>query len=580
LVWIIREVYQDQSKCRLDCMDSGWQSPASKDYGARLSCRQGRKNMNTFRPVREYQQEAGRRQGLVVALVIVASAALQGCGEKPPPAEPAPPAGAAAAQPALNSAAQPLPPDATTWTPEGLEELLAPVALYPDAVLGQVLVSASNPQEVLDAGNWLLQNQGLQGKALDAAAQDAGFTPPVRGLLQSPETVDMMASQMDWTTELGQAFVNDQAGVLAAVQRLRTQARDVGNLKSSEQLKVATVEQEGQQVVTVAPPSPQVVYVPQYDPVAVYAPPPAVVPAATTATKEGHSTGSMVATGLLSFGAGLLVANIFDDDDDDWYRDNYYSPRYYGPPMPYYPPNPYRPRYGNGYYPSSGYNRPPNYKHDFNNNTVVINQNNNYWNGRASSGPVSGRDSKSARSPISAAKPNRPELESLNASARSTPKRAAPPPPESWKGQSGYAGAKSQPKIQGEYAGAKPDARPAAMPAAKPAVSQAAAKVDKPAARPTASPVAAAKSVTGSDRGRPAADSVPQVSKPANRPAAAPAAATAPRPSAVSGASRDGAADKAAAQRGKESAPQGLPPKPPSAAKPAKPATPVRPANR
>ena len=159
-----------------------------------------------------------------------------------------------------------------------MEELLAPVALYPDVVLGQVLVSSTNPQEVLDAGNWLLQNQALQGNALDEAAKQVGFTPPIRGLLQSPEVVDMLCSQMGWTAELGQAFVNDQQGVMDAVQRLRAQAKDVGNLQSSEQLKVATETQDGHEVITVSPPSPQVVYVPQYDPVAVYAPPPATLP--------------------------------------------------------------------------------------------------------------------------------------------------------------------------------------------------------------------------------------------------------------------------------------------------------------
>jgi len=152
----------------------------------------------------------------------------------------------------------------------------------------------------------------------------------------------MMASQMDWTAELGQAFVNDQQGVMDAVQRLRAQAKDVGNLQSSEQLKVATETQDGHEVITVSPPSPQVVYVPQYDPVAVYAPAPATVPAPTPVAQEdkGHSTGSLVTTGLLSFGAGILVANIFEDDDDDYYKNGYYNPRYYGPPMPYHPPYP------------------------------------------------------------------------------------------------------------------------------------------------------------------------------------------------------------------------------------------------
>ena len=148
----------------------------------------------------------------------------------------------------------------------------------------------------------------------------------------------------------------------------------------------------------------------------------------TAATDTGHSTGALVATGLLSFGAGMLVANIFDDDDDDWYKKGYYNPRYYGPSMPYYPPYPYRPSYGNGYYPSNGYNRPPGYGGGFNNsgNIVVVNPGGNnagYWdrydNNRSGyNGATRDGQSRNVSSPITAAKPNRPELNSLNAQAK------------------------------------------------------------------------------------------------------------------------------------------------------------------
>jgi hypothetical protein len=526
----------------------------------------------------------------VFAMLVV----MSGCGSKEPAVTAtAPPLAADVAQPTLvpapadaAAAAQTLVPTATTWSPEAMEELLAPVALYPDVVLGQVLVSATNPQEVLDAGNWLLQNQALQGNALDEAAKQVGFTPPIRGLLQSPEVVDMMASQMGWTAELGQAFVNDQQGVMDAVQRLRAQARDVGNLQSSEQLKVATETQGGREIITVSPPSPQVVYVPQYDPVAVYAPAPATVPAPPAAAApedKGHSTGTLVTTGLLSFGAGILVANIFDDDDDDYYKSGYYNPRYYGPPMPYYPPYPYRPRYGNGYYPNSGYNRPPNYQHSFNNNTIVINQDNNndYWN-RHDSRSGATRDSRSARSPITAAKPNRPELDSLNAQARQGPQRPAPTQAD-WKGQSGYAGAKQDapgkvagakpaastvasrdpPKVQGSYAGGAPTTG-----AASSRVSSA-AQDKKPAAKPTAASTARPAAATAA-KAKPTGAGDRGYSKPAAAPSARSAATPErARPTAVSGANR-GSADKAASQRGKQSMPSGVPAKARSPGKPAK----------
>ena len=126
-----------------------------------------------------------------------------------------------------------------------------------------MLIASTNPQEVLDAGNWLLQNTGLKGGALDDAAAAAGFTPPVRALVQFPETVDMMCLELGWTTELGEAFVADQPGVLDAVQRLRKQAKDVGNLQSTEQMTVEMQQQEGQEVVVLKPAQPEVVYVPQ-----------------------------------------------------------------------------------------------------------------------------------------------------------------------------------------------------------------------------------------------------------------------------------------------------------------------------
>jgi hypothetical protein len=522
-----------------------------------------------------------------IALAIGVAMALSGCGSKEtPPAAPATPPVATvqtapdAAQQAAALPPQPLQASTATWTPEAMEELLAPVALYPDVVLGEVLVAATNPQEVLDAGNWLLQNPSLQGKARDEAAKQVGFTPPVRGLLQSPEVIDMMCLELGWTTELGQAYVNDQAGVLDAVQRLRAQARDVGNLESSEQIKVATEVQEGHQVITVAPPSPEVVYVPQYDPVAVYAPAPAVAaPAATTTTTTttaaadtGHSTGALVATGLLSFGAGILVANLFDDDDDDWYKKGYYNPRYYGPPMPYYPPYPYRPSYGNGYYPSNGYNRPPGYGGGFNNsgNIVVVNpggNNGGYWdrydNNRSGyNGATRDGQSRKTNSPITAAKPNRPELDSLNAQAKQGPRRPAPAA-DAWKGQSSYAGAQqgATSKVQGSYAGGQASAADAkskaasATPAAKPAVKAAAPSVSRPDAKPSAS---AARS-TATDRAK-AAPSPAKVTKPASKPSAMPSAAPdRAKSSAVSGAK--GSGDRAASDRAKQSVPAGAPAK-------------------
>lgn len=417
----------------------------------------------------------------LLASVLAAVTIMAGCGGKEPTPSAQAPGAPGAAQPPAQAPAAAAPatqlqPTSTIWTPEELEELLAPIALYPDPVLAQVLIASTNPQEVLDSGNWLVMNPKLEGKALDEAAEKTGFTPPIRALIQFPQVVDQMCQNMGWTEELGQAYVNDQAGTLDAVQRLRLQARDVGNLKTSEQMKVETKEEDGKEVVAISPPSPEVVYVPQYNPTTVYAAPPAApvatAPATTTVVQEedeGHSTGTLITTGLLSFGAGLLVSEVFDDDDDDYYGYGW------GAPMPYYPPYPYRPAYGSGFYPSNGYNRPNNYIRGSGNN-IIINQDDNDYRKRFDNG-VADRGRRRTESPISAAKGRRPELNSLNADAARGPKRAAPARGDAWKGQNTYAGAKrgnqgaagrqttqarAAPKVQGSYAGARPATQPAA----------------------------------------------------------------------------------------------------------------------
>jgi hypothetical protein len=486
-----------------------------------------------------------------------------------------------------------------------MEDLLAPVALYPDPVLSQVLIASTNPQEVLDAGNWLIANEALQGKALDDAAAQAGFTPPVRALVQFPQTVDMMCMEMGWTTELGEAFVADQAGVLDAVQRLRRQAMDVGNLQSSDAMQVATEVQEGQEVVVLKPPKPDVVYVPTYDPEAVYAPVPATTAATTTAApvedKTKYSTGNMVTTGLLAFGAGILVNELFDDDDDHRHnnRYDYYYPNYGYGGMPYYPPYPYRPVYGNGYYPSNGYNRPPNWNNggfQNNGNIIIANPGGNggYWDRYDNQRPNYGNaNRKQPRSPISATRKNRPELAELN-------KRQPRPMPadykrpdksataSNWKGQSQYAGKDKRPanaartpqdriaeatpgysrpapskgskdynrpapKVQGSYAG---EDRPQA--GNKQASRDLPKQGNKQVARdvPKAKPV----NVPAGDRGYGTRDTRPEPQAKGNKQAqkAHRAQPVPQKPTAMSGANnRGGQADRAASQRGKQSLPQG-----------------------
>lgn len=485
------------------------------------------------------------------ALTVAIFATIAGCGGKEPTAT-SPDAGGASVtsdEQAVAPEAEPvpaLPPTDAMWTPEALENLLAPVALYPDVILAQVLVASTNPQEVLDAGNWLLENTSVENEALDESAQQAGFTPPIRALIQFPEVVDMMCQDLDWTSELGQAYINDQAGVLDAAQRLRVQAQDVGNLQSSDEMEVDTVTQDNQQVVTISSPSPEVVYVPQYDPVAVYAPPPTTT-TTTVVKEEGYSGGEMVATGLLAFGAGMLVNEIFNDDDD-----YYHGGGYWGRPPPYYAPYPYRPRYGNGFHPSHGYNSG---NGNFNNNTVIVNKDNNYWKNRER-----GND----RSPISEARRDRPELGALNDQAAKGPRRSAPLREEGSAGlrSSGEPGStqRSLPKVQGSYAGAKPGAKGAVAAIRTGGVD---AQRDRPTVQGSyagAKPAAQRAASGLADRGR----EIPKAKlRNTSQPLGKSATRTEQRPfanrsggnsrsSALSGSNR-GSHDRAASKRGRES---------------------------
>jgi hypothetical protein len=523
-------------------------------------------------------------------LLAGALALLAGCGSKETPAPAAPPAAPPAAAPPAAATAdtgaapaeaaaptsQALAPTEQTWTPEDLEALLAPIALFPDPVLAQVMLASTNPQEVLDAGNWLIANPDLQTKALDQAAEKAGFTPPVRAIMQFRQIVDQMCLEMDWTTELGQAFTNDQAGVLTAVQRLRSQAMEVGNLQSSEQMKVETKVQDGQEAIIIEPPSPQVVYVPTYDPVTAYAPPPAAAaPAATTTTTtssddddEGHSTGALVTTGLLAFGAGILVNEVFDDDDDDYYHHHDYYPNYYGGGGYYPPPYPYRPAYGNGYRPSNNYNRPQTYNKVLSDNNVVVvnpDRNKDYWNSYDKRGTTRGATTK-ARSPITAAKPGRSDLSQLNANARSRP-AAGQAQSRDQRGQSGYAGARPEVRAQAKLPPAtKNTASKAAANAssAKSRVAGGSSDRGYAGARPSggsrtesARPSTAARP-EAAQRDRPAAQSAasarPSQQQSRPRPQAAPSGGG--RDTAMGGSSR-GASERAASQRGRQSMPQG-----------------------
>ncbi len=157
--------------------------------------------------------------------------------------------------------------------PEQLDNLVAPIALYPDSLLSQVFVAATYPLEVVEAGQWLQQNRNLQGLALVNAAQQQNWDPSIQALVVFPDVLNLLTSNVRWTTDLGNAFLAQQADVMNAVQRMRAQAQASGRLSSNSQETVTTETQNGQPVIVIAPANPQVVYVPAYDPAYIWGPP-------------------------------------------------------------------------------------------------------------------------------------------------------------------------------------------------------------------------------------------------------------------------------------------------------------------
>lgn len=196
-----------------------------------------------------------------------------------------------------------------TTRPSGeLDTLFAPIALYPDALLGPMLLSAENPSKIGALSEWLRSHESIKGTALQDAAKAAGFSESYVALVLFPEVVDTMAGQLEWTMNVGQAFTADRSAVFASIQRLRLKAKDAGKLKSTAQQTVSTEAMAGgQQVIVIEPANPQVVYVPQYNPQTVYVP-------STVVIKEEDDSDTAVAAGLIGFTAGIALGAAMDND--------------------------------------------------------------------------------------------------------------------------------------------------------------------------------------------------------------------------------------------------------------------------
>jgi len=180
----------------------------------------------------------------------------------------------------LVSSSLPSPQAATTTTSSApripndqLDSLVAPIALYPDPLLAQVLAAATYPLEIIQLQQWLTKHPDLKGEALAAAVEKENWDPAVQGLAALPDVVKRLGDDIKWTNDLGNAFLAQQSDVMDAVQRMRKKASDTGNLKTTEQQKVTTQVVQTKEVIVIQQANPQVIYVPAYNPVVVYGPP-------------------------------------------------------------------------------------------------------------------------------------------------------------------------------------------------------------------------------------------------------------------------------------------------------------------
>jgi hypothetical protein len=175
--------------------------------------------------------------------------------------------GGFAAQP--DQSVPPPPVQAAQQTPEQLQQLVAPIALYPDALVAQILAAATYPDQVVEADRWLQQHLDLKGEKLGKEVDKQHWDPSVKALVEFPSVLANMDKNLAWTSSLGDAYVNQQQDVMNAIQTMRDRAEKAGNLKSTSQ---ETVSNQGNTIV-IEPADPEVVYVPEYDPWLVYGAP-------------------------------------------------------------------------------------------------------------------------------------------------------------------------------------------------------------------------------------------------------------------------------------------------------------------
>ena len=224
----------------------------------------------------------------------------------------------AAPAPAPAAAVEPGPPPGAA-TAQELQELVSPIALYPDVLVAQILAGSTYPTQVVEADRWMKQNPKLNGDQLAAQVNSQPWDPSIKSLTQFPSVLQTMNDSLAWTSALGEAYYNQPGDVMNAIQTMRNMAINAGTLKTTPQQKVEVEPvpnaaqgggQSVQQTVIIQPAQPNTVYVPQYNPTAAYGAP---VPA-----PAGYTGSDLLLTGVLSFGAGMLLGSLINNGNNNW----------------------------------------------------------------------------------------------------------------------------------------------------------------------------------------------------------------------------------------------------------------------
>jgi Protein of unknown function (DUF3300) len=223
-----------------------------------------------------YAESVRRALSLTLSVVLIAAPSQFAYGQEP----------ASSTAPASSPAPQ---------SAEQIQALVAPIALYPDALVAQVLSGATYPDQIALAQNFLLQNQSLTGQALMQEVDQQSWDPSVKALTPFPSVLDNMAKNLAWTSELGEVYNHQPKDVMEAVQVLRAQAKAAGNLKTTPQISVV---QQSPSTIVIQPANPQVIYVPEYNPTVIYG---------TAYVVPGYTAGQVAAASALSFGAGIAI---------------------------------------------------------------------------------------------------------------------------------------------------------------------------------------------------------------------------------------------------------------------------------